>query len=60
MVKRLSEVLAAAWGLHLHGLPRTREAAPGSIFAVMQAQLTEKALEEGKREGQRRAGLSIH
>jgi hypothetical protein len=32
---RGSEVLAAAWGLHLHGLPRTRAAAPGSLVDVL-------------------------
>lgn len=28
-------LLAAAWGLHLHGLPRTRPAAPGSLVDAL-------------------------
>ena len=32
---RGSEVLAAAWGLHLHGLPRARAAQPGSLVDAL-------------------------
>jgi len=55
-----SPVMAGAWGLHLHGLPRSRKAEKGSIFSVMEERLTERARQEGIKWANHRALYSVH
>lgn len=55
-----SAIMRTAWGLHLHGLPRSREAAPGSIYDVKGREINEGAASVGKHANAVRARFSLH